>query len=112
VYGDAWVSGDAWVYGDAQVYGNARVSGAAWVYGDAQVYGAAIIKLNGHNNCKTYLTLGPIGSNRFITFEKEHGIVNAGCFSGTIEEFIKAVKEKYGDRSDYYPVIEFLKSLT
>lgn len=90
---------------------NLDMSGDAWVYGNARVSGDAIIKLKGHNNCKTYLTIGPIGNNRFVTFEKEHGIINAGCFSGTIKEFEKAVKDKYGDKSDYYPVIKFLKSL-
>ena len=129
VYGDAWVSGnaqvygDAWVYGNAQVSGDAQVSGNAWVSGNAQVYGDAwvsgnaqvsgnaILKLKGHNNCKTYLTIGPIGLDRFITIEKEHKIINAGCFSGTVKEFEKAVKGKYGDESDYYPVIKFIKTI-
>lgn len=80
-------------------------------YGDARVYGNAILKLKGHNNCKTYLTIGPIGSDRFITIEKEHKMINAGCFSGTVNEFEKAVRDKYGDDSDYYPVNEFIKSI-
>ena len=109
--GDAWVYGDAQVYGNAWVSGNARVSGNAWVYGNAQVSGNAILKLPGHTNRKTYLTIGPVGSDRFITIEKEHKIINAGCFSGTVKEFEKAVKEKYGDESDYYPLIKFIKSI-
>ena len=111
VYGDAQVSGNAWVSGDAQVSGNAQVYGDAWVSGNAQVSGNAILKLKGHNNCKTYLTIGPIGLDRFITIEKEHKIINAGCFSGTVKEFEKAVKGKYGDESDYYPVIKFIKTI-
>jgi hypothetical protein len=79
------------------------------VFGDARVLGNAILKNKGHDNAKSYITIGPVGSDRFVTFEKEAKIVNAGCFSDTIEEFEKAVKEKYGDESDYYPVIEMLK---
>ena len=92
-------SGDAWVYGNARVSGNARV------------YGNAIIKNKGCESPKSYLTIGPIGSDRFITLERSVSIINAGCFSGTVEEFEKAVKEKYGDDSDYYPVIAYLKSI-
>ena len=105
VFGDALVSGDARVSGDAQVYGNAQVSGDALVSGDA------IIKNKGCESPKSYLTIGPIGSGRFITLERSVSIINAGCFSGTVEEFEKAVKEKYGDDSDYYPVIAYLKSI-
>ena len=35
----------------------------------------------------------------------------AGCFFGTKNEFILAVKEKYGDNSDYERSLEFLLSL-
>ena len=92
-------------------YGNAEVSGDAWVCGDAWVYGNAIIKNKGCESPKSYLSIGPVGDNRFITLERSVSIINAGCFSGTIEEFEQAVKDKYGDKSDYYPVIEFFKSI-
>ena len=105
VYGDARVSGNAWVYGNARVYDN------AWVSGDARVYGDAIIKNKNCESPKSYLTIGPVGHNRFITLEKSVSIINAGCFSGTIEEFEEAVKDKYGDKGDYYPVIGFFKSI-
>ena len=91
--------------GNAEVYGNARV------YGNAEVYGDAILKNKGCESAKSYLTIGPVGNNRFITLERSVSIINAGCFSGTIEEFEKAVKDKYGDESDYYRVIEFFKSI-
>jgi len=117
VYGDAWVFGGARVFDDARVFGDARVYGDAWVYGDAEVYGDArvygdaVIKNKGCESPKSYLTIGPVGDNRFITIEKSVSIINAGCFSGTINEFEQAVKDKYGDESDYYPVIEFFKSI-
>ena len=103
--------GDAWVYGNAEVSGDAWVCGDAWVYGNARVYGDAIIKNKGCESPKSYLSIGPVGDNRFITLERSVSIINAGCFSGTIEEFEQAVKDKYGDKSDYYPVIEFFKSI-
>ncbi|KOQ93301.1 hypothetical protein, partial [Pluralibacter gergoviae] len=70
------------VSGDAQVYGKARVSGDAQVFGDAH-----------------WITIGPIGSeNGFLTAfrQKDNSIiVRRGCFSGTIEEFESAVKERH-----------------
>ncbi|MCS2172766.1 hypothetical protein MUU46_20990 [Scandinavium sp. TWS1a] len=102
VYGNAWVYGNARVYGDAQVYGNAWVSGDARVYGDAQVYGNAWV----YGNARVYgdahwITVGPIGSeNGFLTAfrQKDNSIiVRRGCFSGTIDEFERAVTEHHGD---------------
>lgn len=77
-------SGDAWVYGNAQVFGN------AWVSGDAQVFGD-----------ERWLTIGPIGSeNGFLTAFRQRDnsiMVRRGGFSGTIDEFEAAVKERHGD---------------
>ena len=97
VYGDAWVYGDAEVCGDAEVYGNARVCGDAKVYRDAEI-----------------LVLGKLGySRRFITatWSKDNCLkVRAGCFFGTIDDFQKAVIEKYGDgESDYMLIIPLLR---
>lgn len=82
--GNARVYGNAWVYGNAEVYGNARV------YGNAEVYGR-----------KHILWISMIGSrDDTVTFcrSKERKIIVAvGCFSGTIDEFEKAVKETHGD---------------
>ena len=117
IYGNAWVYSDARVYGNARVSGDARVYGNAWVYssawvsGNARVYGNAIICNTGCSDTKSYLTIGPLGSDRFITLERSCDIINAGCFSGTIDAFEAAVKEKYGDESDYYPVIAFLRTI-
>ena len=90
VYGDAWVSGNAWVYGDARVSGNAEVYGDARVSGNAEVYGR-----------KHILWISMIGSrDDTVTFcrSKERKIIVAvGCFSGTIDEFEKAVEETHGD---------------
>ena len=89
VYGDAEVSGDAKVSGDAEVSGDARVSGDAWVSGDAEVSGDA-----------DYMLIGRIGSRfGFTTFfkNKNKGVsVSCGCFSGTLAEFRKKVKETHG----------------
>ena len=109
--GNAWVSDNARVSGNARVSDNAWVYGDARVYGDALVYGNAVIKNKGCVETKSYLTIGPVGGNRFITLEKSCGIVNAGCFSGSIDEFENAVREKYRENSDYYPVIELLKKV-
>ena len=71
------------VYGDAWVYGNARV------YGDAQVYGDA-----------DFLLCGPIGSRRaFLTVTADAKIkirYSTGCFSGSLAELQKSIKETHG----------------
>ena len=70
--------GNAWVYDNGRVYGNGRVSGA-----------------------EDYITCGPIGSRGDITTIFRDSVkkvcVNCGCFSGTLDEFEKAVKTAHGD---------------
>lgn len=68
----------------------------AWVYGNAKI-----------------LVLGKLGDyRRFITatWSKDNCLkVKAGCFFGTINEFKKAVIEKYGEgESDYMLIIPLL----
>ena len=102
-------NGNAWVYGDAKVYGNAEVYGDAKVYGDARVCGDAEVC----GNAKI-LVLGKLGNDRrFITatWSRDNCLkVRAGCFFGTIDDFQKAVIEKYGDgESDYMLIIPLLR---
>lgn len=74
--------GSAWVYGDAQVFRDAQV------YGDARV-------------CKTthYLIIGPVGSRDSVTTffrNADNGIsVACGCFLGSIDKFLEAVKKAH-----------------
>ncbi|MFM7946712.1 hypothetical protein [Hafnia paralvei] len=112
VYGNARVYGNAQVSGDAQVYGNARVYGDAWVYGNAQVYGDAWVSDDAH-----HITVSPIGSEGgFLTAfrQKDNSIVvSRGCFSGSIEEFEKAINATHGDSKyaeQYKIVISLIKS--
>ena len=91
-------SGDAWVSGDAQVYGD------AWVSGNARVYGENI------------LTISNIGSRNATmtatTNEKGDILIFTGCFSGTIDRFIKAVKERHqGNKheKDYLSACDFIR---
>lgn len=77
-YGNAWVSGDTQVYGDAKVSGNAIVSGD-----------------------QMYATVKGFGSNyrdtTFFVTKDGNVCVNCGCFSGTLEQFRKKVKETHKD---------------
>ena len=126
VSGDAWVYGNAKVFDDAEVYGNAmvyddtkvfenaqvsgnarvyenaQVSGNARVFGDARLSGNSLVCGDAHtDNIKALITISPIGSeNGTLTAYKNNkgGIsVNRGCFSGTLEEFEKAVEETHGN---------------
>ena len=70
--------------------------GNAWVFGDAWVYGDADISKTEH-----YINVGPIGSrNDYTTFYKDkfNNIqVKCGCFTGSIDEFLKKVDETHKD---------------
>jgi len=122
VSGDAWVSGNAYVYGDAQVSGNAYVFGAAQVSGDALVTGDAKVSGNAKVSGKANITLAshclvisPIGSERgeLTAYKTLEGIeATRGCFSGTLEEFTKAVEETHGGNKHgkaYKAAIELIK---
>lgn len=70
--------------------------GNAWVYGDAQVYGDA--KVSGN---QMYATVKGFGSNyrdtTFFVTKDGNVCANCGCFSGTLEQFRKKVKETHKD---------------
>ena len=106
VCGNAKVCGDAKVRDNALVCGNAKVHGNAEVCGDAQVCGA-----------NDWVEINNIGSRNSVTTfyrNKDKGIsVSCGCFSGTLEEFVKAVKETHGDNQyakEYMAAIELAKA--
>ena len=78
------------VFDNAEVYGNAKVYGNAEVCGDAKI-----------SKTNDILCIAPIGSrNDTTTFfkAKDNKIgVKCGCFTGTIDDFLKAVNETHGE---------------
>lgn len=87
-------------------------SGDAWVYGNARVSGDARVSDDAH-----HITVSPIGSEGgFLTAfrQKDNSIVvSRGCFSGSIEEFEKAINATHGDSKyaeQYKIVISLIKS--
>jgi hypothetical protein len=125
VYDTARVSGEARVFDNVLVYGAAQVSGGAWlsnsvtVSGNAQVFGSARIcggaQISGDARIGAmfdYLLVGPIGSRGdFFTVHRDAKIVarlNAGCFSGAIDEFEAKVRDVHGDSAH---AREYLNSL-
>jgi carbonic anhydrase/acetyltransferase-like protein (isoleucine patch superfamily) len=117
VFDDARICDDALIFNTAQVSKNAGISDFAKIEQDAiitgiaYITGYAIIRNKGHERGKSYVTIGPVGHNRYVTYEKESKIVNAGCFTGSIDQFEKKVKEKYYDKSDYYDVIAYFRTI-
>lgn len=108
VSGDADVSCNATVYGRARVYDNAQVFGSAWVldsaqiFGNAQVSGSAEFLGNAAVRDNTdYIEIGPIGSHHdTLTFMRNSDgiiIAKAGWFFGSLNGFLKRVKEVYGN---------------
>ena len=89
----AWISDNARVTDNARVSGNARVS-AAWVTDNARVSGNARVSAT-----KDYCTCGPIGSrNDYTTVFRDSKLgvrVVCGCFSGSLDDFEKAVNKTH-----------------
>ena len=93
VYDSAQVFGSAQVYGEARVFGKACVFGSAWVSGSAQVSGRACIK-----SVADYIVVGPAqSSGRFTTayIVENSTVVTTGCFTGTLEEFKRAIEKTH-----------------
>jgi hypothetical protein len=99
VYEYAWVSGNARVSGNALVYGNAQVYEYAWVSGNALVYGNARVSFDSLIKASTdYICAGPLGSrsaNLTISRSKTGFNAATGCWSGTVEEFLEAVRKRH-----------------
>ena len=111
VFGSAWVHGEAQVYdsaqvsGSAQVYDSARVYDSAWVHGEAQVYDSAQVygsaRVSGRACIKSvadYIVVGPAqSSGRFTTayIVENSTVVTTGCFTGTLEEFKRAIEKTH-----------------
>ena len=93
VSGEARVFGKACVFGSAQVYDSAQVYGSARVFGSAQVSGRACIK-----SVADYIVVGPAqSSGRFTTayIVENSTVVTTGCFTGTLEEFKRAIEKTH-----------------
>ena len=81
--GDCWISGNGRVSGDGRVSSNARIGVNAYI-----------------SSPRSYFVQGPIGSRDdcltcYLDKDKKIYAVT-GCFSGTLEEFEKKVKETHG----------------
>ena len=128
VYDDACVSGNACVYDDAMVSDNACVSGYAcvsgnacvyddaWVYGNAWVSGNARVSDNARvSGNADYATVKGFGtqcrSTTFFKCEDEKIRVVCGCFSGTLEEFRKQVKDTRSGKieKEYLMIADLMK---
>ena len=71
---------------------------------DADLRGADLcgVKLRGANSNKRYIQIGCIGSaKRLTTYCFEDDIVLCGCFTGTLLEFEKQVKETHKNNPQY-----------
>ncbi|EAA2042819.1 hypothetical protein DSF28_22555, partial [Salmonella enterica subsp. enterica serovar Enteritidis] len=76
------------------------------VYGEARVSGDA-----------HYITIGPIGSEGGVLTAFKQGdnsiLVSRGCFSGTIDEFAEAVRNRHGETgyaAEYEIVIKLIEA--
>ena len=111
VTGRAYVGGSAHVCGHAQIYGSISVEGSVAISGHAKVHGAGSIKSNEHigfnadvGSNRDWLHVGPAkSSGRYVTAyrDTELGVrVQTGCFTGTVEEFSRAIEETHRDNQE------------
>ena len=129
VFGNAYVGNEVQVFGNVRVFGNARVtdnarvSGNAWMFGNARVTDHARVSGNATVSGNAYIsndndifTVGPIGSrNGYTTFcrMKDNNIgVACGCFTGTIDDFLKKVDETHDTNKyakEYYAAADLAR---
>ncbi len=109
---NAFVGGWGCVYDDTKITDHAIVCDYAKISGDAilrfyaVISGRARIDLNAIISDETdYFTVGPIGSRYdFTTFYmSKYGNIEVccGCCNVSIDEFVKRVKEVYGEDTKY-----------
>ena len=109
---NATVTGAATVRGNATVRENATVSGNAYVTGNAVVTKDCDYSISFDQSIPhTIYREGYGNENRFVTHCPLLDIVCAGCFSGTLKEFIEAVDKKYDGKGNYYALIEIIKQV-
>jgi hypothetical protein len=88
----------------------------------AYLYGANLYRADLHgadlDSKYCYLSISPIGSEngQLWTMRDERGVlkINRGCFSGTLPEFVEAVKNKHSGNKyekQYMAAIEFIKTV-
>ena len=90
VSGNAVICDHAIVYGTTFIYDNAKVCNHAKVDGNARINNCAKIK-----NQNQWFVIDNVGSRKDnITFYETDGVIyaNVGCFNGTLDEFIRAVR--------------------
>jgi len=119
VGGNTSVMDNASVMGSASVMGNARVGDSAIVGGRSSVGGSALVRGNarvvGNGELQAtsdYITIGPIGTRQdTITLHRDTKIgvrINAGCWSGSFDEFMARLTDEHDDYSAMIPAAHAL----
>ena len=112
VEGMARVGGGAMVWGDDQIRGDAVIRGQAVVGGEARIMGLATIQ-----DPEDCLVLGPIGSRGWYlsVYRTKNGLwATAGCYSGSLKNFLAKVKRHHGSSPNglaYREAIRFARKL-
>ena len=110
VYGNAVICDHAVVYGSTFIYDNAKVCECARVFGDTRINNCAKIK-----NQNQWFVIDNVGSRKDnITFYETDGVIyaNVGCFNGTLDEFIRAVRTTHKGNEfekEYLKIAELAK---
>ncbi len=123
IFDKAVVCGQACVIGNAIVKGVSMISNFvtvgdsaeiddAYVWGNAQIFGNAYICQNDSYCC--FNNFGRAGRSTTAYLTKDGTVeVRCGCFHGSVDKFIKQVKETHGDSKyarEYLAIAEVIKA--
>ena len=96
---------------------SADLSSANLRFADLRYANLRFADLSYAKGIKDYLSIGPIGSRRDYLFvsknDEDELIVMAGCWSGSLKDFEKRVKEVHGSKKhgkDYQLAIKLIES--
>ena len=106
--GDCWVDGNGSVFDNGRVIGNGKVTDNGWVAGYGRVTDNGLVTDNGCvagygrvfgdamiKKPSDILTISSLGSRNDTLTVLYNKTCATGCFQGTVDEFLAAVKETH-----------------
>lgn len=123
VYGKARVSHTSQIIENAQIFGETVIHSLTWACENTKIFGNVKIEVNSVfcdnafiRSLDDFCIFNNFGSeNKSIIFFKTENdgiFVKRGCFKGTLEDFVKQVKETHEDNKfakEYLAMVELVK---
>lgn len=111
----SWCSfGEGCSFGEWCRFGERCRFGESCSFGERCRFGKGCKVCNHELSHMHVINISGVGDHKrtlYLWMTKDGVFCQAGCFFGDEKEFISAVKEKYGDNSDYEKALNFLKGI-